>query len=539
MIRSGASSRVRFAPGLLASVGAMALGLTVAPALGAEPDRAASDPVLIWNDQTNRAIQETATDPFQGSRALALESIAVLDTVRSIASAPAFLVRLSGPRDLKPEIAVAAAAHEILSHLFPARRATLDAALDASLANEPAGPARERAVAFGKAVADAVLARRENDGWNAKATVEPGAALGQWRPTPPDFAAAQDPQWAAMTPFAMTAPSQFRPAGPPAPGTAAFREAAAAVASIGAAHSAERTAAQTEIARYWSDAAGTYGPAGHWNAITASLVATADLSMEAEAELFAELNVAVADAGIAVAEAKYNYRFWRPITAIREGAAGAPANPDWSPLLTTPNHPSYISGHSSFSGAAATVLTARFGAREFSFASSGTPGVTRDFVNFQQAAEEAAMSRMYAGIHYPFDNADGLAAGRAVGTWTLSAFRRIADDRGPVIVMDAPAAPGKPRTEAPAGYALDNFLPVKTVTVRVDGGERFNVAVDERGRFALPRLHLGRFGDRGRVGSHQRDGPNDVGSSGDRQRHGRQHGDSPVHGEMIPPRLPR
>jgi len=493
MIRSEASSRARLAPAILTSIGAMALALSVTPA-HAEPDRTSSDPVLVWIEQSNRAIQETAADPFRASRALALESIAVLDTVRSIASAPGFLVRLSGPRDLKPTIATAAAAHTVLSRLFPARRVALDQALSASLAEEPAGPARDRAVAFGKAVAEAVLARREHDGWNATVSVENGAASGQWRPTPPDFKPPEDPQWGSMTPFVMSKQNQFRPAGPPAPGSAAFREAAAAVAAMGAAQSAERTAEQTEIAHFWSDAAGTYGPAGHWNAIAASLVPSSGLGLEAEAELFAELNVAIADAGVAVAETKYNYRFWRPITAIREGAAGALPNPEWSPLLTTPNHPSYVSGHSGFSGAAATVLTARLGVREFTSTDPGSPGVTRSFTSFQQAAEEVAMSREYGGVHYSFDNADGLAAGRAVGAWTLAAFHRIGEDRGPIIVMDPPSGPGQHRAQALEGFALDNFLPVRTVTARVDGGERFNIAVDDRGRFTLPHLRPGQFG---------------------------------------------
>ena len=127
-----------------------------------------------------------------------------------------------------------------------------------------------------------------------------------------------------------------------------------------------RTASQTEIAHYWSDAIGTYAPAGHWNAIAGMLLAPMKSGLDAEAEVFAELNVAMADAGIAIADAKYTFWFWRPITVIRAGAAGAPADPTWSPLLETPNHPSYISGHSGFSGAAAVVLTARFGDRPFS-----------------------------------------------------------------------------------------------------------------------------------------------------------------------------
>jgi hypothetical protein len=480
----------RAAPGLFAAVGAMMLGVTVSPALAIEPDQPSDDPILVWNDQTNRAIQATSTDPFRASRALALESIAVLDTVRSIAGAPGFLVRLPGSRDLSPDIAVAAAAHAMLGHLFPERQAALDAVLSASLADK-SGPVRNRSVAFGKAVADAVFARRENDGWNAKGGVETVAAPGQWRPTPPDFLPPRKPQWGDVTPFVLTRPSQFRPPGPPAPASAAFREAAASVASLGAAQSIDRTADQTEIARYWSDAAGTVGPAGHWNAIAASLVAPSGMSMEAEAELFAELNIAIADAGIAAADAMYRYRFWRPITAIHEGAAGAPPNSGWSPLLSTPNDPSYISAHSSFSGAAATILTTRLGSREFSFGGAGDPGGTRTFTSFQQAAEEAAAAPSYGGINYPFDTLDGLATGQSVGTWASKAFHRIAEDRGPVIILNHPT---DKQAWVGSGFALDNFSPVKTITVKVDGGDRFNVAVDDKGRFALPRLRRGQFG---------------------------------------------
>jgi hypothetical protein len=451
---------------------------------------------LLWNAQTNRAIQETATDPFQASRDLALESIAVLDTVRSIASAPCFLVRLPGARDLDTAIAASAAAHTMLVRLFPARRAVLDAALEASLTDAAAGTGRDRAIVFGNAVANAVYARREDDGWNAKGPAEATAnaepAPDQWRPTPPVFLPAQDPQWGAVRPFVLTQPGQFRPPGPPASGSAAFREAVASVASIGAAQSTERTAEQTEIARYWSDPAGTYGPAGHWNAIAASLLAPSGESLEAEAQTFAELNVAIADAAISVADAKYNYRFWRPVTAIRDGAAGVPADPSWTPLLETPNQPGYVSEQASFGGAAATVLTAGLGESPFSFA--GTMGSTRSFANFQQAADETAVGSEYGGIHYSFDHVDGLATGRAVGAWTLAAFGRIAEDRGPVIVMDRTANPGHQKAQPLTGFAVDNFSPVKTVTVRVDEGERFNVAVDDKGRFTLPRLHPGRFG---------------------------------------------
>lgn len=457
---------------------------------------AAIDQAVFWNGQVNLAIQATSTDPFQASRALAMESIAVLDTVRSLSGGPSFLVHLSGPRDARPGTAVAAAAHGMLVRLFPARRAELDAALATALANEPAGPSRERAAAFGEAVADAVFAARDRDGWDATANQREGTAPGEWRPTPPRFLPPLDPQWATLRPFALTRPDQFRPPVPPTPGSADLHGAAAYVAAIGGVHSSVRTAEQTEVAHYWSDAIGTYAPAGHWNAITARLIAPLSLGIDAEAELFAELNVAIADSAIAIADAKYTYWYWRPVTVIRDGGAGSPPIPEWSPLLETPNHPSYISGHSGFSGAAAVVLTAWFGARPFSFASDSLPGVTRTYASFQQAAEEAAFSRVLGGIHFPFDNAAGLATGRAVGDWTLAAFGQIARDRGPFIALDWSAGAGGKSDAVPAGYALDNVAPLTAVTVRLDGGEPVPVAVDRRGRFSIPGQGIGLVGRR-------------------------------------------
>lgn len=474
----------------------LALGLL--PALGAplaaqtSPGRI--DPVLVWNDQANHAIQVSQTDPFKASRDLALESIAMLDTIKSIEHAPGFLVCLPNAGTIHPGIAVAAAAHAMLRHLFPRQSAMLDAAFASSLADEPTGPDRARSVEFGVAVAEAVFAMRDRDGWDAVVSARTGTGPGQWRPTPPRLLPALDPQWATLTPFAMTRPNQFRPPGPPAPGSAGLRDASALVAAVGASGSTVRTPEQTEIARYWSDAIGSYAPAGHWNAIAAGLVAPLGLGLGREAELFAKLNVALADVGIAVVDAKYTYGYWRPITVIRSGGSGTAAIPDWTPLLETPNHPSYISGHSGFSGAAAAVLTERFGDRPFSFASANLPGVTRSFSSFEQAAEEAAASRIYGGIHFPFDNAAGLATGHAVGAWTLAAFQRIAEDRGPVIVMDRDSAHG-----TLGGFALDNFSPITEVTVTPDGGQPFKVAVNDHGRFTVSRAQAARPGRRALV----------------------------------------
>lgn len=467
---------------------------STAPAV---PARAAVDPVLFWNDQTNRSIQATAADPFRASRALAIESIAVLDTFKSVDGGAAFMVRLAAPKNIPAGVAASAAAHALLVHLFPTRVAALDAAFVYALADERPDPSRALAIAFGEAMAAAAIARREEDGVDSHPDARVGSVPGNWRPTPPEFLPPMHPQWAHIEPFALKASNQFRPGGPPPPDSDAFRRARGMVASIGALRSTERTAEQTQIAHYWSDAIGTYAPAGHWNAIAASIVAPLHLGISVEAELFAELNVALADAGIAMADAKYTFWEWRPITAIRAGDHGDLALADWIPLLETPNHPSYISGHSAFSAAAAAVMTAWFGQRPFTFVSANLQGVTRKFTSFDQAAEEAALSRLYGGIHYPFDNVDGLVTGRSVGVWTMGVFQRLGDDRGPSLMIDG-AMDGQmgtsKRPRVLAGCALSNLAPISAITVQLDGELPFNVQVDERGLFAVPADRLQPFG---------------------------------------------
>ena len=168
------------------------------------------------------------------------------------------------------------------------------------------------------------------------------------------------------------------------------------------------------------------------------MAAEQGLSLVSDARLFALLNIATADALISCWDAKYAYNLWRPVTAIR--AADTDGNPDtepdatWTPLLATPNFPSYTSAHSTVSAAAAGVLTALFGADyHFTVGSEGLPGVTRSFDSFDAAAAEAGRSRIYGGIHYQFDNVTGLAAGAAVADYVVDGFLKPRDDgRRPV-----------------------------------------------------------------------------------------------------------
>jgi hypothetical protein len=198
------------------------------------------------------------------------------------------------------------------------------------------------------------------------------------------------------------------------------------VKAVGGTGSTVRTADQTAYARFWSDLPGvTFTPPGHWNQIAEDAAMSRRLSLPAEARLFALLDIALADAGISCWETKNFYDFWRPVTAIREGNSdGNPltvGDPTWTPLWATPAFSSYASGHATFSAAAAAVLDSVFGAT-FAFTDTGDPTeglAPRHFIGFDQAAAEAAASRMYGGIHFRFDNETGLRVGGEVGQYVL------------------------------------------------------------------------------------------------------------------------
>ena len=386
--------------------------------------------VSDWNQQMLDAIASVGTDPEFSSRAMALEGIAVLDVVNAIQGKAGFLVSLAAPAGIAMAPAVAAAARDMLAYLFPSRTSVFDAALSRSLAGLPTGTATDAAVAFGKSIAAAVIAIRDPDGWNRIVIDEGSSTPGQWRPTAPDFGLAQEPQWGSVTPFTLTSGAEFRLAGPPAIGSAAYLAGLDQVKSLGSLTSTTRTADQTQIAKFWADGAGTMTPAGHWNMIARSVMATMGLDAATQARVLAEVDIALADSAIAGWDTKFTYDTERPITAIRTGDTGGTADAAWTPLIKTPPHPSYVSGHSTFSAAAAAVLDSIFGTVAFSIGSPSLANVTRSFASFDAAEAEAAVSRVYAGVHFTWDVTDGNILGAEVGQTVVSAFDN-ARDTGP------------------------------------------------------------------------------------------------------------
>jgi len=330
------------------------------------------------------------------------------------------------PASASCEAAASAAGHAVLVALFPAAAASFDALHAKTLAAIGDGPQKNRGVVWGKSVAEQILANRATDGWNAVVPPPSGSGPGYWVPTPPAFAPYLLPQWGMVAPFTMPSSAHFRPPGPPALTSAKYAADYNEIKALGRAIGSTRTADQSEIALFWADGAGTQTPPGHWNSIAQQVGADLGNTLEDNARLFALLNLAMADAAICAWDAKYTFDFWRPVTAIRNGDLdGNPAterDPTWSSFIVTPPFPDYVSGHSTFSSAAATVLAMFYGTDNIGFTTGSDflPGITRSYSSFSAAAEEAAVSRLYGGIHFRSANEDGLHAGLNIGAWAFT-----------------------------------------------------------------------------------------------------------------------
>ncbi|HEX7183923.1 MAG TPA: vanadium-dependent haloperoxidase [Thermoanaerobaculia bacterium] len=404
------------------------IGLCAAALFGLAA-QARADVVIDWNNVLLDAIRTDRTAPPKASLYMAAVHVAIYDAVNGILGGyTPFHVTASAPAGASAEAAASAAAHKTLVALFPAQRTTIDAALTTSLAAIPDGTAKAAGISWGESVADQILALRADDHSADVVSYEAPTGAFWWAPTAPAFAAAVLPNWPIVTPWCMTRGSQFRQGTPPPAGSAEYTAAFNEVKRIGRSNSPHRTADQTQIALFWADGPGTATPPGHWLVIAQGISQQEHLSLLENARLFALLSITVADAAIVSWDYKYSSNSWRPITGIQhadvDGNPDTTADPRWEPLIATPPFPSYTSGHSTFSGSAARILELFFGTDTISFTttSDGLPGVQRSFTSFSRAAEEAGQSRIYGGIHWQFDNKQGLASGRTLAEHVFFGF---------------------------------------------------------------------------------------------------------------------
>jgi len=393
---------------------------------------ARGDEVTDWNRVMFDAARVAGTTPLNMGRFAAIVSSSVFDAVNGVERryVPVH-VAADAPRGASQRAAAVQAAYAALMHIYPTQAAMLNARRDESLAAIAGADAVEnsvsiaRGVEWGQSVADAIWAWRSTDGFTPAPPPFLGFPLidGKWRPTPPANAPGAGPQFAYMTPWVIPTPSSFRPAGPNALGSPHYLSDLAETRDMGSITSTSRTTDQTFASWFWASTTANY----FWDGVAVRLGAERHLTLSENARLLAMVNVAMADAAIACWESKYHEVAWRPITAIRV------TDPTWTPLIPTPAHPEYPSGHSTVSGAAAVVLAAFFGESSSfivdsdganqSSAGPGAPamaGTTRTFDSFTGALDEVKEARIFGGIHFRTACDDGQATGKKVAEYIAS-----------------------------------------------------------------------------------------------------------------------
>ncbi len=321
-------------------------------------------------------------------------------------------------------ITVNAALASIIKQLFQnasaANLSNIDA-LEAANNNLYAGRVSQqimnRSIDYGRAVAGAVFNWSQSDGgdqaylYNFPPEYIPPVGPDKWVPTPPLFRPALLPYWGNNRNMVLA--NNVGPVDPPdlpafsSTSGSFFYNAAYEVYDTGLHLSAE----QAEIAEYWDDGAGTFTPPGHNMAIALQMIRNQDLNLYRAAVLLAKLGIAENDAGIVCWRAKYKANLLRPVTFIQTYI-----DPAWNSLITNPPFPTYTSGHSTFSGAAAAILSAELG-NTVSFTDSTKIAygfLPRSFSNFTAYGQEAKDSRLYGGIHYVFDNENGFECGERI-----------------------------------------------------------------------------------------------------------------------------
>src|SRR6266576_5501088 len=381
-------------------------------------------PVIDWNQLLLSIVNTPGAQPsnIQQTRNFAIGHAAIYDAVNAIdRTHEPYLISVRAPRDASETAAADASAHSALVGLYPSLQNSLDSDYAAELAQLPNGPAKDQGVRLGEQVASDLLAIRANDGSNV---VPPpfvaGTNPGDYAPTPPNFPTPVFTTWGQVRPFVLERGDQFRPTPPPALPSDAYAAAINEVQSLGSATSTTRTAEQTQIGRFWNPPIQNF-----WNQIAQTVALARHSDLTTTARLFAALNLSFADSAIAFYDAKYTYRLWRPVTAIRladsDGNQNTVADPSWLPLAgNTAADPSYPGAHSTISAAGADVLASFYGdGRPFSVTSPALPGVTRSFTSFSAAAEEAGVSRIFSGQHTRLDHLAGLTLGHGVAGFVL------------------------------------------------------------------------------------------------------------------------
>lgn len=408
--------------------GASAAATTAGPRLPVTLTRhsATSDAAtaVTWNRLAFDTVRSLSLSDAQAARLYAMVNVALYDAVNGIDSQtgikrqPALVPTTGAPKKGSTAAAACAAAHAVLTQLYPARTPIYDAQLAIDLAAIADGSDKSDGRSWGISVGNAVHALRLNDGSAPNETQPGGSGVGVFR------AAWSGVQFRHLAPFVIADPAAYATIAPPALTSADYAAAFNEVKTVGSA--ATPDAAALETFQFWASASGSVQPPGEWVKVAAALIDQRALALTDSVRLLALVSVAMSDSVAPAFTMKFNNHSWRPATAIRE--ADLDGNPDtavdtaWAPrgggIGSTPET---VSGHSVFAGAATAAMRGYFCDDNIAFdlETDSAPNGARHYASFTQAASEAGRSRVLGGVHFEFSNAGGLQAGRDVAAEVL------------------------------------------------------------------------------------------------------------------------
>lgn len=439
----------------------------VAVIVGVAGSAAQASVITDWNNNLLDAIRQAPAGPPTMARNGAMVMSAMYNAVNAVDQTHASYgnFNILAAADTSREAAAAQAAHDVMQILYPAQSAQWTSALASSLGAIADSPQKSAGILLGQQSASHMLALRSADGSSPNPGYTAGGNVGDYHnPNPGDPNFGVDPHGGNFTTWGMTSGSQFRPtrltdygsmanllASPEY--TAQFND----VKSLGRIDSWTPADEEYQIAFFWAnDRNGTYKPPGHLNKITQTMAnrqfAGMDpaLRLSEEARLFALLNMAMADAGVAAWDCKYNtpMDLWRPMEGIRradeDGNPDTISDPLWEPLNHvdpdgagplladpfTPPFPAYISGHATFGAAHAAIMRNFFGDSDLIEGGALTIGsedpyngvLERTFSSWEDMARENGRSRVYLGVHWQWDADDGYTTGTSLGDWMFDHY---------------------------------------------------------------------------------------------------------------------
>ncbi len=436
--------------------------LAVFGLLTASPAVLRADLVRDWNALALETMRTSAESPFV-ARDLAILHTAIYNAGESILgnyqtygfggySAPG-----GGPAGASAEAAMATAANLVLQNLYSGGAGNFTTLYNTQLGGIADGQAKSDGIAWGTTIANDILTWRSGDGASVADSMNtpysPVGTIGYWQQTSASDALL--PGWGNVSTFAIGSTAPYISTLPGATRADYLQSGQYAadfnqVKDLGGQSSLTRTADQTNQAYFWAGGAGTVKAPGMWNEVAATVAGSAGLSLSETARLFAAMNVAMADAGIAAWADAYDTQFWRPETAIANGGDGifdtdgnSSTEGDffWLPLIDSPSYPEYVSTQGAFGAAAAAVLAAYLGdAMSFSLSSdidgNGSKDLTRSFTSFTEAANEAALSGIYAGTQFGTSVVDSQALGADVASFVVNNnFSAVPEPGGVVLTL--------------------------------------------------------------------------------------------------------